>query len=131
MNPADGCETHVASDAFNCGACNTTCATNQVCTSGACACRSGFTNCPMSGGCVNTNSDPRNCGSCGQQCGGASNHCSMGSCTTTCATGLTSCPTSTLVACVDVNNDPSNCGSCGNVCNGNQTCQSGMCVAAS
>ncbi len=50
------------------------------------ACGSGTQLCE--GACVNTSSDPGNCGTCGHTCSGGGGGCTSGSCTTTCPTAL-------------------------------------------
>ncbi|HSQ63738.1 MAG TPA: hypothetical protein VLM85_11015 [Polyangiaceae bacterium] len=57
--------------------------------------------------CVDTTSDPNNCGSCGHGC-----------------TGLSCCSSS----CVDTTSDMSNCGSCGNACGSGMTCVNSQCT---
>ncbi len=88
---------------------------------GDACCDSGQTCC--SGQCVDTQSDPGNCGVCGQLCApgelcqnGACG-CSSQSCSGECCEG----------ACIDTQTDANNCGSCGNVCHSGQTCQNGTC----
>jgi alpha-tubulin suppressor-like RCC1 family protein len=71
-------------------------------------CAAATESCPPDG-CVDTNFDPRHCGSCGNACG-VDEFCMDGTCQ--CSGGRTSCG----AACVDVRNDASNCGACGNVC---------------
>jgi hypothetical protein len=87
MNAMNGCETNVATDANNCGACGDVCdLPNAVpsCNQGTCAiavCNAGYADCneTAADGCeVDTNTDPNNCGGCGHQCGTPS--CSGGVC---------------------------------------------------
>jgi hypothetical protein len=96
----------VATDASNCGMCGNSCGmgtcsngacsgvscnlgaaclndadccVTQQCTMGKCKCGPGLTACSMSGGCADLLSDPKNCGSCGHQCG-TGKMCLMGLC---------------------------------------------------
>ncbi|CAG8518472.1 7011_t:CDS:2 [Cetraspora pellucida] len=57
--------------------------------------------------CIDTDSDPKNCGSC-------NNACAVGQ---TCCSGK----------CIDTNTDAAHCGSCNNTCIVGQTCQTGKC----
>jgi hypothetical protein len=69
--------------------------------------------------CVDTQSDPKNCGDCSQVCG-------MGA---LCARGRCACPVNQVVCgsqCADTTLDPSNCGFCGHNCQGN-ACMTGLC----
>jgi hypothetical protein len=82
----------------------TTCGSGKTCQRGRCVCLAGTTDC--GGVCVNTATDPRNCGTCGKRCqinavcmAGICD-CARGSCTgggpdaTCCATGpICSCVT--------------------------------------
>jgi hypothetical protein len=76
-NPADGCETSLASDASNCGFCGNACGFNNA--TGAClasncvlaACNTGFADCdgnPANGCERNVQADALNCGACGHVC---------------------------------------------------------------
>ncbi|KAK1753784.1 hypothetical protein QBC47DRAFT_404126 [Echria macrotheca] len=77
-----------------------------------CLCGSPFTAC--SAQCVDTQTDPLNCGGCGSVC-------DYGLCTN----GQCSCPgTMCGSQCIDTQSDPQNCGTCGNVC------ASGVCDAS-
>ena len=78
---------------------------------------------PCDGECVNLQSDPMNCGACGNQC--ASNMpCLGGVCEPPCSDGG-----GTLCGafCVQLETDPNNCGSCDNACDATQTCVDGVC----
>ena len=68
------------------------------------------------GSCVDTQTDPLNCGGCGIACDGGK-FCNTGACSATCG-ALTTCGAS----CVDTQTDPGNCGGCGNACPSGQVC---------
>jgi hypothetical protein len=73
------------------------------------------------GACVDEQTDPENCGGCGQACS-ANESCVDASCV---------CPSGYLVcsgACVNDQTDPVNCGSCANPCPTGATCASGRCI---
>jgi hypothetical protein len=91
------------------------------------------------GGCVDTQTDPRNCGGCGNACdvldagvppegGTITAACNAGKCGVTCGGILSLCNG----ACVDLATDPKNCGSCGTTCDAgacsNKVCQSQVTV---
>jgi hypothetical protein len=86
----------------------------------ASTCPSGKTAC--SGACVDTTSDPKNCGVCGAVCA-APLVCGNSQCTITCPSGLTQCGG----ACVDLNKDFDHCGSCSTGCSPGQVCDQGSC----
>jgi hypothetical protein len=72
------------------------------------------------GQCVNVDTDPHNCGGCGQACGITGTVCIQGKC---------ACPTPQSVCsnrCVDTTQDQSNCGFCGHNCQGSP-CMAGLC----
>jgi hypothetical protein len=126
----DGCETNIAGDPNNCGACGAVCSSNNVpstaCTSGKCsgACAAGFADCNanlQTDGCeTNTSNDSKNCGACGNVCPSAQS-CVAGACE--CPAGEAMCG----AACVNESTDPNNCGACGNVCPSGGTCGNGTC----
>ena len=78
----------------------------------------------MCGGrCVDTDTDPANCGGCNQPCGVTGTSCTHGTC---------QCPNPQTVCsnqCVDTTTDESNCGFCGHNCQGNP-CTAGLCQAS-
>lgn len=98
------------------------------------SCSPGST-CEMVGGsymCINTMTDPRNCGALGMACAEGET-CTGGVCGCaggpSCATGQACCPGA---GCIDVTSDAANCGACGMVCGENApTCQAGVCVCGS
>lgn len=128
------------SDVHNCGGCNLSCQTHQICQAGQCLCQSGTILC--GGACVLPSSDPQNCGGCAGTDAGvactAMQVCETGQCRAQCTLpGLTACAR----ACVDVSVDPDNCGGCaladggftcsldGGVDGGPQVCDTGQCRA--
>ncbi len=74
------------------------------------------------GQCVDTASDPLNCGGCGIPCA-AGLVCSLGQCQKGCAPGLTACGG----ACVDITGSAAHCGSCTNACPAGQDCWQSAC----
>lgn len=92
-----------------------TCDGNGNCVAG---CPSGQVLC--SGICVNEQTNPSNCGQCG-------NACFQGE---TCVGGQCTCPSGQSVcgnACVNETSDPNNCGACGHVCASGLACVNGAC----
>jgi len=89
-------------------------------------CPSSMTEC--GGACVDTTSNPANCGACDNACA-TGEYCAAGTCTATsgdCPTPLTDCSG----ACVDTDNDPVHCGSCDNACGSGEHCAGGTCASA-
>ena len=74
--------------------------------------------------CVATQSDPKNCGSCGSACN-QGNVCVAGSCV--CPTGAVTCNGT----CTFLSGDLNNCGACGNVCGTGNICSGGSCFSCS
>ena len=104
-----------------------------ICIDGNCAyqCLPGYTDCPNGTGCINTSTDPKNCGSCGHACSIPNGHafCADGDCALAgCLQGYADCNNNPVDGCeVYVQNDPNNCGMCGNKCGANQNCVNGTC----
>jgi hypothetical protein len=91
-------------------------------------CLAGFTACGSA--CADLQSDPNNCGACGQKCpgvGGGQNVCNGGHCATVCAPGRQLCPS----GCVIESLDTANCGACGHACSSGEICRLGSCVPPS
>lgn len=126
-------------DPKNCGGCGKQCAAGEMCSAGMCAtyCQTGYM--PCSGGgadggpsgpyCANLNSDPNNCGACGNVC--SNNHgipsCTNGTCATTCLGTYVDCDKNPATGCeVDLATDPKSCGKCGHDCLGG-TCAGSLC----
>ncbi len=80
---SDGCESTLATNPSNCGACGAACSPppngSAACRAGLCvyACVSGYTSC--SGRCVSLAADSNNCGACGRACA-PGNYCVNGGC---------------------------------------------------
>jgi hypothetical protein len=120
-------------DVNNCGTCGTICPEGQPgfvrgCAAGNCffmrerACAEGLSSC--NGVCVDRQTDPANCGLCGNACG-AGEICFGGQCAREHRCGaLTNCND----VCVDLLIDPANCGACGHVCAAGEICFGGQCA---
>ena len=122
-DPNNGCESLLASDARNCGACGHACGVGEACRSGACVFVPSYTSC--SGLMANLYNDVENCGACGHACA-AGQVCDRGACAASCAAaGTLRCGTQT---CVDLSTHALHCGSCGSTCPGGQTCSLGRCL---
>src|SRR5258706_3327937 len=86
-SPSTGCEVNIRTDPYNCGTCSNVCVTphaTPACVNASCqvgTCDSGYADCDSKqAGCeTNTNSDPSNCGACGNRCAGG-HACSSGVC---------------------------------------------------
>ena len=107
------------------------CGSGGTCTGGTCACPTAHMNC--GGVCVDTATDPSNCGGCGHTCTAgpmAIPTCAAGACGSMCNTGLTMCQS----GCTNLQTDPNNCGVCDTVCTapsgGTTSCLSGTCTPA-
>jgi len=83
--------------------------------------------------CVDLQTDPKNCGSCGEGCPvyPHADSCSDGKCGFTCKVDYADCNQNTADGCeVCIRNNHDNCGSCGHSCNG-VTCIDGVCRSGS
>ena len=129
-DPADGCETDVTTDVANCGWCGRACALpNAVagCIDGRCAianCNAGFIDCdgdPANGCEAQPQTDPANCGGCGQNCLPAPHAlpaCVAGDCRLgDCHPGWADCNGDPADGCeIDTVFDPAHCGGCDSAC---------------
>ncbi len=135
----DGC-TDTQTDPKNCSECGFICPTGDTCVQGNCTPPANCDGGPVctgmeqccSTGCKNIDTDPKNCGACGNTCP-ATFTCVAATCTAPAScnggpvcTGVNQCCAS---GCSNVNTDPNNCGSCGNACAPGDTCQGGTCQA--
>jgi len=85
--------------------------------------------------CVNLQTDPSNCGSCGRACAAASNAraaCAAGACGLVCNAGFGNCNGSAADGCeTDTTTTLAHCGACGNSCparaNATARCSGGTC----
>src|SRR5262249_4042122 len=115
-----------------CGVCGKSCGAPPVneyvaCVSGLCTydCVAGAVDCD--GTCTFLESDPDNCGACGNICGGSTPYCSQGACTDCGGFGAAICNG----VCVDIFSDALNCGACGRQCAANEYCSFGHCYQPS
>jgi hypothetical protein len=99
-----------------------------TCTNGDCdagSCTAGQVQCGAA--CVDTSTDPSNCGGCGTKCS-AGQVCNAGSCgPSSCSNGETSCPADGGAKCTNTKTDSANCGTCGKTCPLGASCQNGTC----
>lgn len=137
---SDGCETKLATDPKNCGACGVVCGPAQECRDDGngpqCldTCEAaGLTKC--SSGCRDLLADRFNCGGCGISCpnprANQTTQCRKGVCETECLSGFADCNGDANDGCeVDLRVHPANCGACGNTCDfsGGQPCIEGKCL---
>lgn len=139
------------SDQANCGGCGVTCADNEVCTQGVCACGDAGVECDIDAGdfccgegigasCVNVRSNAANCGGCGLSCkvanatpGSTAESCSGGACVCRAAGGnFEQCAAAQSccdgVGCADLQTDAENCGACGVTCGVGESCVNAQCA---
>jgi len=147
------------SDPNNCGQCSNVCTKGTICASGQCTaplpngaacvaasqclsntCTAGFCVAPAcgplqtlcNGVCESLETDPNNCGSCGNVCrtNNDTASCQQGICAIqSCNPGFADCNQNPADGCeVNLNNNALNCGVCGNACISGQTCNNGACV---
>ena len=109
----------VAADCID--SCNDSCVRDrEICASGTCECRSGFTSC--NGACVDLATDPQHCGACDRDCGG--DPCGASDCR---PSGCGDFPDQCSSSCTDVTSDPLHCGRCDDPCDGDEVCVDGDC----
>ena len=150
--PDDGCETDIAGNAANCGACARACsdanATEAACNEGECAptCSTGFDDCvPDDGtgpddGCeTDIAGNIASCGACGRTCSDANTTaiaCNSGACAPTCDVDYADCNvddgSGTDDGCeTDLTDDIASCNACGRACStanaSETTCFDGIC----
>ena len=140
MKPDNGCETNLHIDANNCTACGMKCsiANAVVACSNGCylsACQFGWDDCDgdVKNGCEKpVLTDAKNCGACGQSCGGlphAGGTCQTGICVPQCDQGYGDCDGNQMNGCeASIGIDAKNCGRCGNVCPQGLVCQNSSCT---
>jgi len=140
MDPSNGCEVNLGTNAQHCGACGTVCSfanAGGVCAGGMCAlgqCNQGFGNCDgnATNGCeTNTTTSTAHCGACGTVCSfaNAAATCTSGACALgACATGFGNCDGNAANGC-ETNTQSSNahCGACGRACAAATACVAGAC----
>jgi hypothetical protein len=105
-----------------------------LCANGTCGigCNTGYANCDSddTNGCeVGTQTDPANCGGCGNACGqtGGTALCTSGSCSIQCNSGRADCDGINSNGCeVLLSSNAKHCGACGNDCLGG-ACSNGVC----
>lgn len=122
-----GCSAGCASfDTSQCGVgCTDSaeCSGGQVCLEGFCQCGAYQELCD--GQCVTTQTDPYDCGTCGNDCVAQGKVCSAGRCMGGCLAPLVACGG----RCVDPKTDNANCGGCGNDCtSASEVCHNGSCI---
>lgn len=134
---APGVCANLLTDNNNCGGCNLQCDSGEACTNGVCLVQcSGATpdrcdaNVPpgFPGFCTNDQTDPDNCGACGNECLGATATAAA----QVCNAGTCACvaPDSMLCngACTDIQTDGAHCGGCNQPCDPGELCDGGTCV---
>ena len=122
------------------------CSPSNVCVDGCDlskgkTCAAGFTCC--SNLCIDTKTDPLNCGMCARACSSTNVNllsCLNGTCNSTCKSGFGNCSTPSAPGVddgceADINNSASDCGGCGRGCSnsnvsGAPTCTGGLCASA-
>ncbi|MBI5516289.1 MAG: hypothetical protein HY909_21060 [Deltaproteobacteria bacterium] len=128
-------------DAMHCGSCGSACPMGQSCVAGLCRppramCPPDLTDCMPTAPaprCVNTQTDARNCGTCGMGCP-SGQLCVLGTCRTECTSPMTACGGGASMVCTNTQTDPRNCRVCGVACpaptGGTATCTAGVCGAS-
>jgi hypothetical protein len=127
-NDANGCETNIADDPNNCGACGAVCTVPHAtasCNQGMCGiaiCDQGWVDCnnDPTDGCETDLNDPMNCGACSNVCPPCSDAgplCQAGSCLLCPCTEYTAhCPGDPIDVCATKLGTNQDCNFCGDVC---------------
>lgn len=145
-DPANGCESQIASDEENCGACGRSCAdlpktATATCHDGDChvlTCEEGFADCDgvAENGCEVDLSQPENCGSCDASCfhlphSVALPACVEGACEVVCEEGWFDCDGEWINGCevgaAEMEVNPAHCGGCNIQCEAGDLCSGGIC----
>jgi len=141
-NFANGCETNIMNNGYNCGVCNNVCtyvphAFDIGCHNGICTflrCDPGWGDCDgiYTNGCeTDIYISTSNCGACGNACAvpaHATATCTIGTCGFTCNSGYANCNGNAADGCeINILTNNNNCGTCGNVCGITRSCVSGVC----
>jgi len=117
---SSGGDTSVDPDTSTDGSADTTPADTSVGDSADASCDPPLKSCK--GACVDTTTDPDNCGVCGTKCL-TTEICTGGTCTK-CEDPKVRCSG----VCVDIKSDVANCGACGTKCTGDEKCVAGTCT---
>jgi hypothetical protein len=120
-----GCETSV-SDPAHCGSCSVSCPANLPTCDGT-QCTDGCGGLTLCGGsCVDTATDPENCGGCNKPLG-ENQTCVAGK--PTCAAGFADCDAAPGCE-VDTQTDSAHCSACNKACKAGARCEAGACGCA-
>lgn len=142
--PANGCESNLLSDEYNCSGCGLSCydephVTNAACAAGSCniiGCDTDWDDCTADPGCeTNVSNDLGNCGSCGYDCLSEpyvfDATCVSAECVpSVCDAGYGNC-TSAPGCETNTNTSASNCGACNYDCLNELNVSSASCSAGS
>jgi hypothetical protein len=130
----NGCERSL-NEAASCGTCGNSCPSGVACVDGRCdTCASMYRWCSTASRCVDTQTDPMNCGRCGVACMGKIRGCINGACCfmingRCCTPGFANCDGNLTNSCeTSILNDPRNCGGCFDRCPADQRCVMGVCT---